>query len=93
MSEVRGRVRQAPPAEVTSIDAAEPEYVPGGWIAQLVTPEGAVRGYYIVWGSQPVAFEAALRMLRWFERYGRLPTIYADAAVDDGPEGLEWRDV
>ena len=39
---VRGRVRQAPPLDVTALDDGTTRQVPGGWSAEIVNCQGRV---------------------------------------------------
>jgi hypothetical protein len=38
----RGRVRQADPIDVTNLDTQTTRQVPGGWLAEVVSPQGRV---------------------------------------------------
>lgn len=69
MSELRGRVRKAPPIDVGGFGDADPVLLDGGWRAEIIDAQGRTRET-TVWATQPIAFEGALRMLRWFDRYG-----------------------
>lgn len=39
---VRGRVRPAPPIPVTSLDTGIERYVPGGWLAEVIDSDDNV---------------------------------------------------
>lgn len=39
---IRGRVRPAPPVQVTSLDTETERYIPGGWLAEVIDADGRV---------------------------------------------------
>lgn len=66
-SEIRGRVRKAPPIDVSAIEKGPgTEFIAGGWIAEVVAPHAHSHVLLgrTVWGSWQVAMTEVLRALR-----------------------------